>query len=295
MKCYYGYKNRWDELLAIWVIQWIFHNCSIEKLYIESWDKNWMKNWIDMNNDLLNKNVMNKIVVVWKDWYKNLESDLKLFLGWGELFTDQRPFPYDGWNYLLKFWKQIWKWNVVMLWWIGKVWKFRTNILYNLTLRQAEKIVVREKTSYELAKKYNKNTELYHDFALDVIDLAKNELVERKSDYILINVNSHIMKDEKNIEKILNFVKENEWKQIYFFSCDFYDDLKYYDFFCEKIPGMKLYDRTKYSIKETLKFLAGCENAIWTRLHFLLVLKYLGKNFVPIVYQEKIEKLILQN
>jgi len=76
-------------------------------------------------------------------------------------------------------------------------------------LRQAEKIVVREKTSFELVKKYNKNTELYHDFALDVIDILKDKLVEKKSDYILINVNSHIMKDVRKIEKIVNFVKEN--------------------------------------------------------------------------------------
>lgn len=295
LKCYYGYKNRWDELLAIWVIQWIFRNYDIKRLYIEAWDERWMMNWLNINNRILEKNILERIKIVWKNWYKTLWSDFKLFIGWWELFTDQRSFPHDWWNYLLKFWKQIYKWNVIMLWWIGKPRFFRTKLLYNLTLRKAEKIVVREKTSFDLAKKYNKNTELYHDFALDVIDVYKESLNSKKSDYVIINVNSHVMKNKDNIEKIFDFTKKHEWIQFYFFSCDFYDDLKYYEYFLDKIPNLELYDRTKSSIKETLEFLAGCEDAIWTRLHFLLVLKHLWKSFETIVYQEKIEKLILQN
>ncbi len=295
LKCYYGYKNWWDELLALWFIQRIFYNYDIEKLYIEAWDEIWMMKWLKINNKLLDENIIERIEIVWKNWYKKLWSSLKFFLGWWELFTDQRRFPYDWRNYLLKLWKRIWWWNVVMAWWIGKARKIRTKILYNLTLRQAEKIICREKTSFELAKKYNKNTELYHDFALDVINKCKEWIEIKESAYILINVNSHIMNNKKSAEKILNFIKENKGKQFCFFPCAFYDDLKYYDYFCTQIPNLKLYDRTKHSIQDTLNFLAGCENAIWTRLHFLLVLKYFGKKFIPIVYQEKIEKMILQN
>lgn len=294
LKCYYGYKNWWDELLAIWVILRIFKNYDIKKLYIEAWDERWFMKRLNINNKLLDEYIIRKIKIVGKNWYKTIKSDFKLFLGGGELFTDQRQFPYDWWNYLLKFWRQIWMWNVVMIWWIGKEKKFRTKLLYNLTLRWAEKIFCREKTSYALAKKYNKNTELYHDRAIDVMNNYRESSKKEESDYVLINVNSHIMKDRNNIDKILKFVDTNKWKQFYFFSCDFYDDLKYYEYFCEKIPNLKLYDWTKVPIKDTLKFMVGCEDAIWTRLHFLLVLKYFGKKFDPIVYQEKIQKLILE-
>jgi len=295
LKCYYGYKNRWDELLVIWAIQWIFHNYDIEKIYVESGDEIWMRKWLNANEKLLDKNIFDRINIIWKNWYKSLWSDLKLFLWWWELFTDQRPFPYDWWNYILKFRKEIFWWKVVMIWWIGKIRKIRTKILYDITLGKAEKIICREKISFELAKKYNNNTELYHDFALDVIDKCMEFIKVQESDYVIINVNSHIMNDKQNIEYILNFIIENKGKQFYFFPCDIKDDQKYFEYFEEIIPNLILHNWTRFSIQENLNFLAGCENAIWTRLHFLLVLKYLGKRFIPIVYQEKIEKMILQN
>lgn len=295
LKCYYGYKNRWDELLAVWAIQRLFHTYDIQELYIESWDPSWMKTWLDMNHALFEKDMMKKIHIVWKNWYKKLWSDIQLFFGGGELFTDQRPFPYDGWTYLFKFWKQIFSWKVIMIWGMGSVRKWRTQLLYLLTLRQAKKIICRDAVSFALAKKYSRHVELYHDFALDVMDVCTSRISTKSLWYSLINVNSHIMNNEKHIQTLLKFAEEHSSQPIYFFPCDMHDDLKYYSYLSEKIPHLKLYDWTTCSLQETLQFIAGSEHALWTRLHFLLVLKYFNKKYIPIVYQEKIEKMILHS
>lgn len=294
LKCYYWYKNRWDELLFFGIIKRIFKNYKINNLYVESGNINRMRERIALNKTELGSKLLEKIIIVEKNDYNKLGSNLKLFLWGWELFTDQRPFPYDWWNYLLKFRKYIYKENVVMIWGIGKPRKFITKILYNLTLRKAEKIIVRENTSFKLVQKYNKNTELYHDFALDVMNDCKWWIRIDDWNYIVINVNSHIMKSQENINKIMNFINKYKWIQTYFFPCDMCDDLKYFGFWKNKISNLEIYDRTKWTVKKTLNFLAWSRDSIWTRLHFLLVLKYFGKKFEPIVYQEKIQKLILE-
>lgn len=292
LKCYYGYKNWWDELLALWSIQWIFSSYDVDTLYIEAWDPQRMKQWLHTHQTLLSKHIYKRICVVGKYWHK-ISSSTLLFLGGGELFTDQRTFPYDGWTYVFRFWKKIFFWKVIMLWWIGTVKKLRTRLLYRLTLSLAHRIVCRDKLSFAVAKKYSQRVELYRDFALDVMDIYKQNISIKDWSYSLINVNSHIMKDADHLQKIAHFAQENSSHAIYFFPCDMYDDLPYYTVLCQKIPHLKLYDRTKHSVQDSLQFIAWSSDALWTRLHFLLVLKYFDKHFLPIVYQEKIEKMIL--
>lgn len=106
-----------------------------------------------------------------KNPYKNDPTYIKLF-GGGEVVSDARPIPYNGRNYLLLFYKTILKDRYRIL---GGIWtekKWGSSLLYKQFLGRAERIVVREKASYEIAKKYTKHVELYRDFCFDLLETA---------------------------------------------------------------------------------------------------------------------------
>lgn len=286
LKWYYWYKNLWDEILFIWVVNYIFQNYKLEKLYVEAWEWKWMNHWINLNIDLFSFDTK-KLIVVERDSKLNFSDTLKFFWWW-EVFTDQRSFPYDGWNMYLKYFKDIIKKNFVLLGWIWTPRKFTTNLLYKLTLPRAKSIIVREQKSYSICEKYTKNIALYHDFAFDVVKL----FLENKSNEenkVLINLNTYINNLE-SIEKIKSFSKENSDISQFFVPFDMFNDLKLFENIKKELPNIQLYDWTVHPLKNTFEFLSSCRSGIWARLHFLLILHWFGKKVTPLAYQEKINK-----
>lgn len=69
LKCYYGYKNFGDEILAFGVINRIFANYpTIEKLYIEVGNKPRFDSWLDKNSHYLDINLC-KLETIQKNNY----------------------------------------------------------------------------------------------------------------------------------------------------------------------------------------------------------------------------------
>jgi len=135
---------------------------------------------------------------------------------------------------------------------IGKIYKKRTERLYKHLLPNAEKIVVRDKDSLDIARKLNpENTVLYEDFAQGIIEKAKHTPVSPSSKYILININKKSV-NEKNIQKIINFCAQYPINNKIFFPCDMSDDKYCFSIIKTHIPDLKLYDRTKKSLSESL-------------------------------------------
>ncbi len=227
------------------------------------------------------------------------------FFGWWEVLSDERPFPHDGWNIPLLFNYSVRKWQFAILGWIGKIRKSRTEKMYAYILPKAEKIVVRDRDSLEIAKKMNpENTLLYQDFAQEII-LRNQEQGKRdegkKSNpkpqisrpYILININRQSV-DTENIQKIIHFCSQHPDHKKIFFPCDMNDDRHCFQIIKKHISDLELYDRTRHSLSESLSLFSHADGGIWARLHFLLPLKLYGKPIVAIPYADKINKLIIK-
>ncbi len=86
------------------------------------------------------------------------------------MLSDERMFPHDGRNIPLLFHHTITQGKFALLGGIGKIRNKRTERLYAYLLPKAERIIVRDRDSYEIAKRYNpENTLLYQDFAQEII------------------------------------------------------------------------------------------------------------------------------
>ena len=81
------------------------------------------------------------------------------------------------------------------------------------------------------------------------------------------------------------------WEK-YFFPADIKEDIKFYSLLKSQCEDLQIYDWTNKTIQETFDFFAKAKYWVWARLHFLLLLKYLDKDFDALSYQEKIDKLI---
>ncbi len=300
MKGYYGHKNLWDEILLIGVINWIFSNYDLKELKIITPTPDWLKSWLDRNQHIINTDLSN---IQFCKRYPFFAKNTIHFWGGGEVLTDQRLFPFDWWLYAIKYFFVVLFQDFVLLWGIGKIRKKRTRILYDFLLPRAKKIVVREEKSFNIAQKYNWNVALYRDFALDVFEAGlekqhkngsnKEKLSEaglENEQYSLINWNPYI-KNKTDWKKLFEFVKNSDCL-VYFVPGDIAEDLWIYQILKLHYPNLQIYDRTKYNIDEIISFFANAECWLWTRLHFLLLLKFLNKQYQSISYQDKIDKLI---
>lgn len=285
LKGYYWYKNLWDEVLFFWVVNKIFKEFDVDKLYVEVSDKNRFSQWIDKNRQILE--IESTQIILVEKWYIPHKNQM-LFVWGGEFFADQRKFPYDWWNILFKFFKHIIKKKFVLLWWISRPKKFRTKILYRFVLPKADKIILREKHSFDIAMKYNTNSYLYRDFAQDIYEKIK---INKKNNWkkVLLNTNPYIY-NLKSLEEILHSVKSYKKFEKYFVPFDINEDSKYYSHIKNFLPDLEIYDWTQFSIKEIFEFLSEAKFWIGARLHFLLFLKWSNVDIKPLFYQEKIEK-----
>ena len=285
LKGYYWYKNFWDELLLFWVLNFLNKNFSPKNIFIDCWDKNWLNFWLEKNEKYLDKK--NYICVQ----NQKPKFDL-LVLWWWDGFSAN--FPHNWFNYLIKYFSKIKSKNFVILGGVSTpIWNQK--YLYNYILPRAKKIILREKYSFELAKKYNQNSYLYEDFAFEsLVKWSKTNIDINldKWNYVVYNVNKYVENSE-TIWKCINFYEKNKiFDQVYMPFDMNYNDQKYYEILKKYIPNLKFWDWTRYSLDENIKFLACSKAWIWARLHFLIVMKYFWKTFLPFVYQEKVQKFL---
>ena len=154
--------------------------------------------------------------------------------------------------------------------------------------------MVRDAWSYEVAKRFSTSSELYNDFCYDLLDGlwkidSKNKWPE---DYILLNVNKYLWNEEV-IDKCRQFVKKNKTTKIYFLPAAWGSDDKLFSEIASLFPSAVLRDRRNYSVEEICSFISWAKAVLAARLHVLLVTQYYNVPFDALVYQEKIEKVIL--
>lgn len=286
LKWYYWYKNFWDELLLFWVLNFLNKNFETKNIFIQAWDKNWLNYWLQKNEKYLSKK---NYICIEKNEKPNFDL---LVIWWGDGFSAK--FPHNWFNYILKHFSKIKSWNFVILGWISTPIWFQ-NKIYNFILPRAKKIILREKWSLELAKKYNERSYLYEDFAFEsLVSWSKNnvDINVDKGKYVVYNVNKYVENPE-TINSCKDFYeKYKNFDQVYMPFDINYNDQKYYQILKQYIPNLKFYDWTQHSLDESIKFLACSKAWIWARLHFLIVMKYFWKDFFPFVYQEKVQKFL---
>lgn len=308
LRGYYGYRNFGDELLFFGVVRRLFTKYPLTKLFVEVGDNSWMEDRVRENYQwlLTEKELKSiKFVNVKQHAYKFITHLVNFlgrgkykktfkFFGWWEVLSDERPFPHDGWNIPLLFQYSVQKWQFVLLWGIGKIGKSWTEKLYKQLLPKAEKIVVRDRDSLEVVKRFNpENTVLHQDFAQEIIEKANHKDPHISPKYILVNINKQSVNVE-NIQKIIDFCAQYpDHKKIYF-PCDMKDDNLCFSMIRKHIHGIEMYDRTKHSLAESLSLFYHADGGIWARLHFLLPLKLYNKPIQAIPYADKINKLIIK-
>lgn len=306
LRGYYGYKNFGDELLFFGVVKQLFTKYPLTKLFVSVGNVSRMEDRVWENyRDLLTekqlkslkfintkqhkyKIITHLINFLWLGKYKKTFK----FFGWWEVLSDERPFPHDGRNIPLLFDYSVQKKQFALLGGIGKIRKPRTEMLYRHLLPKAERIIVRDRDSYQIAKKFNpENTVLYQDFAQETIESFKPKVQSSKPKYILININKQMVNHE-NVTKIKDFcAKYPDHKKI-FFPCDMNDDTHCFLFIKKYISDLEDYDWTAHPLSQSLSLFYHADAGIWARLHFLLPLKLYDKPIVAIPYADKINKLI---
>lgn len=293
LKWYYGYKNRGDELLLLWLINWLEKHYKVERLYIETKDVQWLSTWLEQCKKMVKLDGEKIICITSSCLSKPSSIDLFVF-GGGEVFTDARPFPHNGWNYLLGFLRTIIQKKFLVLGWLGTEKRFCTSWLYQQLIWRAQQVVMRDPWSYDVAKKYSSHSVLYHDFAYDILDSVKCKAnTPSKKDYVIINVNTYLDK-QVIVDTCRQLVKKQQNVVYYFFSAALWSDDKMFALVQKYVPWLQRYDRTQDSLAAILWFFQWASFVLAARLHVLLVAKYFKVPFQALVYQEKIEKVILR-
>ncbi len=311
LKWFYGYKNFWDEVLLFWLLNYLQKEYNPDEIVVEVGNIERIQTWLNKNKEYLKSWIIDKLDFVEnKEISKRFRQILsffginkykkyfKVFGGW-EVLDESRKFPHDGWNLVLLHHYSIRKWKFILVWWIWTCERFRTKKLFKYILHRAQKIICREKTSYERAiSHWWKNAISYEDFSKEIFkdsSLLKPSTALRsewQKKNILINISPKYF-NQNNIEKIKNFVWKysSDCKKI-FFPADINIDKELFTAVRKSIPDLEIYDRTKHSLKDSIELFSTCISWIGSRLHFLYPLKIFGKDFESISDSDKVKKII---
>ena len=304
LKWFYWYKNFWDEVLLFWLLNYLQKEYNPDEIVVEVWNIEWIQNWLNKNKEYLQSWIIDKLDFVEnKEISKRFRQILsffginkykkyfKVFGGW-EVLDESRKFPHDGRNLALLHHYSIRKWKFILVWWIWTCEKFRTKRLFKYILHRAQKIICREKTSYErVISHWWKNAISYEDFSKEIFkDSSLYSQWQKKN--ILINISPKYF-NKKNIEKIKKFVEKcgSDCKKI-FFPADINIDKELFTQIRKTIPDLEIYNRTKHSLKDSVELFSNCIWWVWSRLHFLYPLKIFGKDFESISDSDKVKKII---
>jgi len=295
---YYWYRNFGDELLLLWLIHYLSKKYTIQKLSIVSPDSIWLNTWLQRHQSDYNfYKTINQIHVIPSVPNNDKEVDLLVIGGW-EVLTDARAIPHNGWNYLLRYWNYVWKKKLVFAWWVGTIKRPWTAFLYQKLLSSANSVIVREQYSYEIVKNFTNKGVLHRDFAYDALEwIDLQSLTSPLSwEYALLNCNTHIYTSE-SIQKISQWLKVQEWlwRTIYFIAGTAWEDdsdVVVYRSLLEKFPQINHLDRMQYSVRELAWIFAWAKHGLAARLHVVLMLDRAWIEYEPLVYQEKVARLI---
>jgi len=152
-----------------------------DEIVVEVWSVEWIQRWLNKNKEYLQSWIIDKLDFVEnKEISKRFRQILSFFginkykkyfkvFWWGEVLDESRSFPHDGWNLVLLHHYSIRKWKFILVWWIGTNEKFRTKKLFKYILHKAQKVICREKTSYErVISHWWKNAVSYDDFSKEI-------------------------------------------------------------------------------------------------------------------------------
>lgn len=309
LKWYYGYKNFWDELLALWVIRYLFANYPLQKLYIEVENIDWFSTWLHRHSSLL-WDVLSKVELIAKSdkvsviRHSILNPTVHLFLGWGEVFTPARGWFHGWWNLYILYWFSFIRHRVTLLWWVSKAKNRSFKLLYRLTLSSCDKIILREPTSYEyVVTNYTSKDKvlLYQDFwhafidSLDMSKLTENTGTSKTRPlcpYLVVNTNPHI---DMSIltEKLSILTQETNIDTIVYFPWDKVDTM-FYNQLSTLFSTYKwtLFDWTKYDIFAIIDLFKHTRHWLGVRLHVLSMFQRFWIPYDYVIYQEKISKFL---
>ena len=301
----------WDEVLLFWLLNYLQKEYNPDEIVVEVWNIEWIQTWLNKNKEYLQDWIIDKL-----DFVENKEiskrfrqilsffginkykKHFKIFGGW-EVLDESRKFPHDGRNLVLLHHYSIRKWKFILVWWIGTNEKFRTKKLFKYVLHRAQKIICREKTSYERAiTSWWKNAISYEDFSKQIFQdssLLKPDTAPHpgwQKNNVLINISPKYF-NKKNIEKIKNFVwkHSSDCKKI-FFPADINIDKELFTKIRKNVLDLEIYDRTKHNLKDSVELFLNCKWWIWSRLHFLYPLKIFKKDFESISDSDKVKKVM---
>gem|GEM_PF-3727785 len=156
---------------------------------------------------------------------------------------------------------------------------------------RAKAVVTREKTSFAIAQQWTDHAIAYYDFSHSVFETVHPKTHPQQTILVNLNEKSYTF---AHIHQIKSFVYQFPGADIIYFPCDMTDDALLYTQLKLEIPHIRYYDWTNHPLKDTLKLFAGCTAGIGARLHFLIPLKLYHKDFIPIIYAHKVEKMLME-
>lgn len=307
LKCFYGYRNWWDELLFRGVIDYIAtHYPEIEHLDVEVADVTWMQSWREINKGSMWVSAIAtpfvtgvrhiSFIPLSRDIGDNFRYD-KYFFGGGELFAESRWF-HGGWNYLLRYFFAINSKPFVLLGGFEKANTRWQKILYKYVFRKAEAIICRDSISHQTVSMHVQQREkalLYEDFAIKIIQIARwnKEMKQVQSPYALVNLIEHRLDDaaREMMQQWYRNYKDTQNGEIVYFPCTNTDKKRHETLITRGVVS-QLYNREEHTIEESLSLFAHADAVVWSRLHFLLPAQILDRPRLAISYAEKIDKLI---
>lgn len=293
---YYWYKNIWDELLLFWLLSYYSQLYSPDQILIKSWNKEWLELRVSKHTTLIkNLKITADITVVTSIPFFPSKNNNLVIWG-GEVITDARTFPYNGWNHFARYFPYFLYKKVSIAWGIWTIKKIWTRILYTLLFSNSRHVVVREKDSFKIVKSFFDSVVLHRDFALDVLDTLEVVSKWYQESYCIINLNRHIRDDQvkKSIISKYNY-HQSQGDLVYYIPWAMWDDDDDLDIYYElqkTCSELKLYDWTTKDLQEICWFISWASKWYVTRLHLVILCTYFNIPIDTIIYQEKVNRFL---
>lgn len=291
LKWYYWYKNFGDELLLLGVIQYLVSKYECTTIIIETSDTDWLESWI-CKNEIHLPLITIEYASTFLETFKCTASCDLIAIGWGEVVTDARAFPHNWWNYFFRNypWKLIWK-RIVLLWWFWTAKWLPTRLLHRLLYRWAYEIITREPASYERVCNVvgNDTVIAQKDFSYSILNKYMSNI--KKESICIVNCNPYIWSNETQ-QKIISYTQKWNYERLIYIPAELTIDAPMYQSLKKHLPELVRYDWTLHSLEEITTLIACASWWIAARLHILILLDYYWVPYQPLVYQEKITKIL---
>lgn len=274
-----------------------------KKIFIVSQDNEWLKKFLSKEVDCSGITFLDELPRGFRSTIKYIKkngfSQIKDFwsidtviLGWGEILTEESPH-----SYYYRFWS-IWpslllRRNLYIMWGVQIPKKQINKILFNLILRNTNKIYCRDfECVSELKKYWFENAEFFMDTSYFVRDNWKKYLHKDGKKYIVVNINKNGKQFMDDLKKEVKIYLD-KWYECYFVPvCDGWtdDDNRFFSEIQKDFPSIKL-KKWDDDFEKFLQFLWWAEIVISARLHLYLISEYIWLDTKVFPYQKKINKM----